>query len=159
MRALVWGPADRERLKLARRRLGHTQEECAQELSRLGAPVVPAQATVSNWESGRTHRPPDTVVRVIKDYCAVLDTDEQNSPDATPALSSSPSDGADRASESEASFETAVAELTGARPLTTRQARFLDTLVSRLESGPPMSKADGDAVLLLAEALGLLDAE
>jgi transcriptional regulator with XRE-family HTH domain len=136
-----WGRTERSLLRKARSVHGHTQTQCAAELMALGAPTA-AQSTVANWESGKTRRPSDLTIGAIEVYCdgVIGEVD---------AIDEVPHRDLDR------EFNEMVTELTGTRPLTDRQARALDGLVTRLTAGPAMSEPDLEVALIVLRLSGL----
>ncbi len=146
MRKTEWTTADGRRLASARRRRNQTQQECAAELKKLGATSA-SQGTVSNWEVGRTGPTSEESLVAIAKYCHGEDQLDGNGPD-------NHEDRSLTGASSPVTFEDLVAQLVGSRPLSDRQARLIDAVVSRLETGPPLSPDDGLALRLAARVVG-----
>lgn len=141
MRKTTWTVEDGRRLAAARRRRGHSQQACASELEGLGATTA-SQGSVSNWEVGRTGPTSDETLEAIATYCEAAGCVEANVQTSTEESGS-------------AAFEDVVAQLVGSRPLSDRQARLIDAVLTRLASGPPLSPDDGTALRFVAGVLGL----
>lgn len=151
---LRWDDVARTRLARARKMRGHSQDQCAEALVQLGATQRAAQATVSNWERGKTDRPPDDTIEAIVHYCSVLD--DQASGVEGGAGGQRPEETVhDGPEPPEETFEATVAGLTGAPPLNARQGVLLDQLGTRLAAGPPMSESDRVIALTLLRILNL----
>ena len=138
VRKTDWSAEDGLRLASARRRRRHTQQECANELIRLGATNA-SQGSVSNWEVTRTGPTTEASLAAISEYCRE-GSDHTDARDATDASMT---------------FEDVVAQLVGAPPLTDRQSQLLDAVLARLEKGPPLSTEDGAALRFAAGVLGM----
>jgi hypothetical protein len=100
---------------------------------------------VSNWERGTVPRD-EAIVQAIDQYCALLGDD--SAADGSIPLG-------DLDAENGGAFDDIVANLTGARPLSDRQSLFVEAMIERLRSGPPLSEEDGRARDHLAMVLGL----
>lgn len=151
-----WREQDRTRLRETRIALGHSQRQAAEELLRLGAPSV-TQATVSEWETGRTKRPSVDAIRAIRAYWLKLEeaTDAPaGAPREADARGPESSGGGDMA-EAAASFEALVRVVTDEPLLGPQQAALVAALTTRLGNGPPLSDADDAARQWLANVLKL----
>lgn len=139
----VWGPPDRERLRVARGIHGHTQTACASRLRELGSGKAD-QTAVSRWERGHTAQPRPPALIAIRRYIDEV-------ADKLPAPRSSDAE----IEPSGEGFESAVRDVTQEPLLGPRQAEFVDALIARLRSGPEMSDGDDRARIELLRILGL----
>jgi hypothetical protein len=147
VRKTEWTAADGRRLASARRQRNHTQEQCAAHLVRLGAPSA-TQGSVSNWEVARTGPTSDDTRAAIAEYCEFGDEQRGGRPSEAGAKPSV-------VDTTSGEFDDLVAQLVGSRPLSDRQARLIDAVLTRLEKGPPLSPDDAAALRLVAGVLGL----
>lgn len=141
VRKTQWTSVDGHRLASERRRKGHTQKQCAAELRALGATAA-SQGTVSNWEVARTGPTSEETLSAIAAYCGGQ-ADTANHYVENESITG------------DAAFEDVVARLVGSRPLSDRQARLIDALLARLETGPQLTPDDGMALRFAAAVLGL----
>jgi transcriptional regulator with XRE-family HTH domain len=126
----AWTEADRRAMREARRRRHHTQSQLAAALAELGYPGA-NQASVSEWETGRTREPVLEAQLAIRKYVAAT---------------------IDDAGDQWSDIVNAITRVPG---LTDDQRSFLDIVAARVSTGPPLS--DNDLVVLsnLARTYGL----
>lgn len=144
----LWTAIDAAGLKAARRSRSHTQADCAAELERLGARA--SQGTVSRWERG-TVTPSPVARSAIAEYRAAVE--EEPTGGGNGRLTGDLD--ADSNVAFDAEFEGLISEMTGSRPWSGRQAFFLDAIIRRIGSGPPLSAHDEAAIRLTMRFLGM----
>jgi len=144
---VVWGDAERLRLRAAREHAGHDMDACARVLRIEFGVTTASQPNVSRWETGAIKRP--NCVNELLAYCdtyapfarseafARYESRAGQSDDATSTGPSSGSTG-DEVDE----FDQLADRMAGEPLLGTAQLELVRGMSRRLALGPPLSPED-----------------
>jgi hypothetical protein len=159
---VVWGDAERLRLRATREHAGHDMDACARVLRIEFGVTTASQPNVSRWETGAIKRP--HCVNELLAYCdtyapfarstafARYESRTGQADDATPTGASSDSTG-DEVDE----FDRLAGRMAGEPLLGTAQLELVRGMSRRLASGPPLSPEDRATYLDQLRILGVPD--
>jgi transcriptional regulator with XRE-family HTH domain len=127
---IAWHPTAPNALRTARRAWQHSQKQCAQALSVLGAERV-SQVTISEWERGLIHSPAPAALAAIQAYVetAPASTDE--------------------------AWQATMNSLANQPMLSDLQSAFVLGVIKRVKKGPPLTIEDHVGLANTAKLIGL----